>query len=63
MIVMCLELKENGMSDADIIVTINNGFEKRRNFFKRIIAVINLFVRHSDLSDGPACFDEVIRRG
>ena len=20
------------------------------------------FIRHSDLSDGPACFDEVIRR-
>ena len=137
---MCLELMENGIANADIITTINKGFEKRRNFFKRLIAIINLlpnsfeiakkwnisdhekrvkdgsiiydyfnvdkdkveyhiskcmyvemfetygirelckifcmtdekayagltrhvrFIRHSDLSDGPACFDEVIRR-
>ena len=139
-IAMCLELKEEGVEDGRIITTVNQGFERKRNFFKRIIAVIdrlpnsfdivrkwNLsdhekrvcdgsitydyfkadkdkieyhiskcmyvemfatygirelckifcmtdetayagltrhvnFIRHSDLSDGPACFDEVIRR-
>ncbi len=137
---MCLEIKSFGYSDKDTIKIVNKGFEKRRNFFKRIIAVINLlpnsfdiarkwnisdhekrvkdgsitydyfnvskdkveyriskcmyiemfeaygirglckifcmtdeyayaglpkhvkFIRHSDLSDGPACFDEVIRK-
>ena len=139
-IAMCLELKEEGVEDGRIITIVNQGFERKRNFFKRIIAVIdrlpnsfdivrkwNLsdhekrvcdgsitydyfkadkdkieyhiskcmyvemfatygirelckifcmtdetayagltrhvnFIRHSDLSDGPACFDEVIRR-
>ena len=137
---MCLEIKSFGYSDKDTIEIVNKGFEKRRNFFKRIIAVINLmpnsfdiarkwnisdhekrvkdgsitydyfnvskdkveyriskcmyielfetygirglckifcmtdefayaglpkhvmFIRHSDLSDGPACLDEVIRK-
>ncbi|MGX8686675.1 MAG: L-2-amino-thiazoline-4-carboxylic acid hydrolase [bacterium] len=137
---MCLEIKSFGYSDKDTIKIVNRGFEKRRNFFKRIIAVINLlpnsfdiarkwnitdhekrvkdgsitydyfnvskdrieyriskcmyiemfetygirglckifcmtdetayaglpkhvkFIRHSDLSDGPACLDEVIRK-
>ena len=137
---MCLEIKSFGYSDKDTIEIVNKGFEKRRNFFKRIIAVINLmpnsfdiarkwnisdhekrvkdgsitydyfnvskdkveyriskcmyiemfetygirglckifcmtdefayaglpkhvqFIRHSDLSDGPACFDEIIRK-
>ncbi len=137
---MCLEIRSFGYSDKDTIEIVNKGFEKRRNFFKRIIAVINLmpnsfdiarkwnisdhekrmkdgsitydyfnvskdkveysiskcmyvemfetygirslckifcmtdefayarlpkhvrFIRHSDLSDGPACFDEVIRK-
>ena len=137
---MCLEIRSFGYSDKDTIRIVNKGFEKRRNFFKRIIAVINLlpnsfdiarkwnisdhekrvkdgsitydyfnvgkdkveyriskcmyvemfetygirslckifcmtdefayaglpkhvqFIRHSDLSDGPACFDEVIRK-
>ena len=137
---MCLEVRSFGYSDQDTIRIVNRGFEKRRNFFKRIIAVINIlpnsfdiarkwnisdhakrvkdgsitydyfnvskdkveysisrcmyvemfdtygirglckifcmtdefayarltrhvkFIRHSDLSDGPACFDEVIRK-
>ncbi len=137
---MCLEIRSFGYSDKDTIEIVSKGFEKRRNFFKRIIAVIDLlpnsfdiarkwnisdhekrikdgsitydyfnvskdkveyhiskcmyaemfetygirglckifcmtdefayagltrhvrFIRHSDLSDGPACFDEVIRR-
>ena len=139
-IAMCLEVKSFGYSDKDTIEIVNKGFEKRRSFFKKIIAVINVlpnsfdiarkwnindhekrvqdgsitydyfdvtkdkveysiskcmyvemfdtygikglckifcmtdefayaglpkhvkFIRHSDLSDGPACFDEVIRR-
>ncbi len=137
---MCLEIKSLGYSDKDTIEIVNKGFERRRNFFRRIIAIINLlpnsfdiarkwnisdhakrvkdgsitydyfnagkdkveyriskcmyvemfdtygikglckifcmtdefayaglprhvrFIRHSDLSDGPACFDEVIRK-
>ncbi len=140
-IAICLEVKSFGYSDKETIEIVNRGFEKRRNFFKRIIAVINTlpnsfdivrkwnindhakrvkdgsitydyfnvakdkveysiskcmyvemfktygihglckifcktdefayshlpkhvkFVRHSDLSDGPACHDEVIRKG
>ena len=139
-IAMCLELKKTGMSDKEIIDAINKGFSRRRNFFKNIIAVINIipnsyeiakkwnisdhenrvkdgsitydsfdistdkieyriskcmyvemfesygirglckifcltdevsyagltrhvkFIRHSDLSDGESCFDEVIRK-
>ena len=139
-IAMCLELKKIGMSDKEIIDAINKGFSRRRNFFKNIIAVINIipnsyeiakkwnisdhenrvkdgsitydsfdistdkieyriskcmyvemfesygirglckifcltdevyyagltrhvkFIRHSDLSDGESCFDEVIRK-
>ena len=139
-IAMCLEIKSFGYSDKDVIEIVNKGFEKRRNHFKRIIAVINVlpnsfniarkwnindhakrvkdgsitydyftvtkdkveysiskcmyvemfetygirplckifcktdefayaglpkhvcFIRHSDLSDGPACYDEVIRK-
>ena len=137
---MCLEVKSFGYSDKDTIAIVNKGFEKRRNFFRRIVAVINVlpnsfdiakkwnisdhdkrvkdgsitydtfivgkdkieysiskcmyvemfntygikglckifcmtdefayarltkhvkFIRHSDLSDGPACYDEIIRR-
>lgn len=137
---MCLEVKSFGYSDQDTVAIVNKGFEKRRNFFRRIISVVNVlpnsfdiakkwnisdhdkrvkdgsitydyfnvgkdkieyciskcmyvemfntygikgmckifcmtdefayagltkhvkFVRHSDLSDGPACFDEIIRR-
>ena len=139
-IAMCLEIRSFGFSDQKTIEIVNRGFEKRRSFFRRILAVINLlpnsfdiakkwnisdhakrvkdgsitydyfsvskdkveyhiskcmytemfdtygirqlckifcmtdefaysglprhvkFVRHSDLSDGPACFDEVIRK-
>ena len=39
---MCLEMKSFGYSDQKTIEIINKGFEKRRNFFKRIIAVINI---------------------
>jgi hypothetical protein len=137
---MCLELKESGLSDKEIIDTVNSGFSSRRNFFKYLIRCIDLlpnsyqiaerwnisdhdkrvkdgsifydqfdvsdgkieysisrcayvemfetygirplckifcmtdewayaglprhvvFIRHSDLSNGPACYDEVIRR-
>ncbi len=139
-IAMCLELKAFGLSDAEIIETVNHGFARRRNFFRRIIRAIDLlpnsfniarkwnlsdhdrrvkdgsitydrfdvgedrieyrisrcvyvemfetygirglckifcmtdttsyenlrrhvtFIRHSDLSDGDACHDEIIRR-
>ena len=139
-IAMCLEIRSFGYSDKDTMEIVNKGFEKRRNFFKRIIALVNMlpnsfdiarkwnindhekrvkdgsitydyftvtrdrveyhiskcmyvemfaaygirplckifcrtdefayaglpkhvrFTRHSDLSDGPACFDEVERR-
>ncbi len=137
---MCLEIKELGYSDKETIEILNKGFDKRRNHYKKILAVLNIFpysfniarrwnindhkkrvedgsitydyfnvskdkveysiskcmyvemfetygirglckifcmtdefayagltrhvnfIRHSDLSDGPACFDEVIRR-
>ena len=139
-IAMCLEIKELGYSDKEIIEILNRGFDKRRDRYRRIIAFLNNlpnsfniarrwnindhkkrvedgsitydyfnvskdkveysiskcmyvemfetygirglckifcktdefayagltrhvnFIRHSDLSDGPACFDEVIRR-
>ncbi len=139
-IAMCLELKEFGFSEREIMDIVNSGFEARRTFFNVIIAIINTlpnsfdiarkwnigdhekrvadgsitydyfnvtkdkveysiskcmyvemfetygirplckifcntdtraysgltrhveFVRHSDLSDGPACYDEVIRK-
>ncbi|MCR4930110.1 MAG: L-2-amino-thiazoline-4-carboxylic acid hydrolase [Lachnospiraceae bacterium] len=139
-IAMCLEIKELGYSDKEIIEILNKGFDKRRDRYRRIIAFLNNlpnsfsiarrwnindhkkrvedgsitydyfnvskdkveysiskcmyvemfetygirglckifcmtdefayagltrhvnFIRHSDLSDGPACFDEVIRR-
>ena len=40
-IAMCLELKRFGLSDKDIIDTINQGFARRRNFFKRLICLID----------------------
>ena len=139
-IAMCLELKALGLTDTEIIETVNHGFARRRNFFRRIIRAIDLlpnsfsiakkwniqdhdrrvqdgsltydrfdvgedrieyrisgcvyikmfeaygirglckifcmtdttsyenlrrhvtFIRHSDLSDGDACHDEIIRR-
>ena len=139
-IAMCLELKAFGLTDAEIIEIVNQGFACRRNFFRRIIRAIDLlpnsfniakkwniqdhdrrvqdgsltydrfdvgedrieyriskcvyiemfetygirglckifcmtdttsyenlrrhvtFIRHSDLSDGDACHDEIIRR-
>ena len=41
-IAMCLELKAFGLSDAEIIETVNHGFARRRNFFRRIIRAIDL---------------------
>ena len=41
-IAMCLELKALGLTDAEIIETINHGFARRRNFFRRIIRVLDL---------------------
>ena len=139
-IAMCLELKASGQTDAEIIESVNHGFARRRNFFRRLIRLIDLlpnsfsiaknrtisdhdkrvkdgsitydrfnvsqdridysiskcvyiemfetygirglckifcmtdttsyenlrrhvtFIRHSDLSDGDACHDEIIRR-
>ena len=139
-IAMCLELKALSLTDAEIIEAVNQGFARRRNFFRRLIRLIDLlpnsfeiakkwnlsdhdkrvkdgsltydrfdvgkdrieysiskcvyiemfetygirglckifcmtdttsyenlrrhvtFIRHSDLSDGDACHDEIIRR-
>ena len=41
-IAMCLELKESGLSDKEIIDTVNSGFGRRRNFFKYLIRCIDL---------------------
>ena len=41
-IAMCLELKKFGLSDREIIDTINRGFSRRRNFFKYLIKGIDL---------------------
>ncbi len=41
-IAMCLELKNLGMADPQIIDVINKGFRVRRNFFKRLIQIIDL---------------------
>lgn len=41
-IAMCLELKDLGMADSQIIDVINKGFRTRRNFFKRLIQIIDL---------------------
>ncbi len=41
-IAMCLELREFGLSDKEIIDAVNRGFSSRRNFFKRLIKCIDL---------------------
>ena len=41
-IAMCLELKELGLSDKEIIDAVNRGFSRQRNFFKRLIKCIDL---------------------
>ena len=139
-IAMCLEMKALGLTDAEIIETVNHGFARRRSFFRWILRAVDLlpssfsiakkwnisdhdrrvkdgsitydwfdvgedrieyrisrcvyvemfetygirglcrifcmtdttsyenlrrhvtFIRHSDLSDGDACHDEIIRR-
>ena len=40
-IAMCLELKELGLSDKEVIDAVNRGFSRRRNFFKRLIKCID----------------------
>ena len=47
---MCLEIKSFGYSDKYTIDIVNKRFEKRRNFFKRIIAVINLMPNSFDIA-------------
>ena len=49
-IAMCLEIKSFGYSDQDTVAIVNKGFEKRRNFFKRIIAVIDLLPNSFDIA-------------
>ena len=39
---MCLELKALGLTDAEIIEAVNQGFARRRNFFRRLIRLIDL---------------------
>ena len=41
-IAMCLEMKALGLTDTEIIETVNHGFVRRRNFFRRIIRVLDL---------------------
>jgi len=41
-IAMCLELKKFGLSDSEIITAINQGFVKRRTFFKALISLVDL---------------------
>lgn len=41
-IAMCLGLKHFNLSDAQIIDTINSGFEMRRNFFGRLLRCIDM---------------------
>lgn len=41
-IAMCLELKDLGLSDSDIIDAVNQGLNKRRSFFKRLIRCIDI---------------------
>ena len=41
-IAMCLGLKASGLTDAEIIESVNHGFARRRNFFRRLIRLIDL---------------------
>ncbi len=41
-IAMCLGLKNYNLTDSQIIDAINNGFEKRRKFFRRILRCIDM---------------------
>lgn len=40
-IAMCLELKRHNLSDLQILDAVNKGFSARRNFFKRLIRIID----------------------
>ena len=41
-IAMCLELKQLGLNDNQIIKAINKGFSRRRNFFKTLLRFIDI---------------------
>ena len=41
-IAMCLGLKQYNKSDSEIIDAINNGFEKRRKFYRRLLRCIDM---------------------
>ena len=41
-IAMCLELKALGLTDTEIIETVNHGFARRRSFFRWVIRAIDL---------------------
>ncbi len=41
-IAMCLELKKFGLPDREIIDAVNRGFARRRNFFRRLISLVNM---------------------
>lgn len=41
-IAMCLEMKALSLTDAEIIEAGNHGFARRRNFFRRLIRLIDL---------------------
>lgn len=49
-IAMCLELKKLGLSDSEIIDAVNQGFSKRRAFFKRLIRCIDLLPNSFDIA-------------
>lgn len=41
-IAMCLELKKFGLSNSEITDAVNRGFAGRRNFFRRLISLVNM---------------------
>lgn len=69
-IAMCLGLKHFNLSDAQIIDTINSGFETRRNLFRRLLRCIdrmpnayeiarkwNIFDHDKRVKDGSLMYD------
>lgn len=49
-IAMCLELKGFGLTDREVIDTINRGFALRRNFFRRLIRTIDRLPNSFDIA-------------
>ena len=49
-IAMCLELKALSLTDAEIIEAVNYGFARRRNFFRRLIRLIDLLPNSFDIA-------------